>query len=272
MTQSVVAGIVTRRQLSPDHTYWRYREVGSPAFDCDVFDEQKLAALHLLDGVARAGRGNTSFFSLQGQEMVLRHYRRGGMARRVSKDRYFFTSLERTRAMQEFSILLELQKRGLRAPPPYACRVIKHGACYSASLVTYRLPGHTLAECLANNAVNFAQWESIGNAIGQFHREGLFHADLNAHNIMVDSLGRIALIDFDRATFRTSKLSNPTGGWRRLNIKRLHRSLKKVAIQGVTNAADLPPDLGDSKDSELAIGYEDGYKILLASWEAQLEK
>lgn len=272
ITQSVIDGIVTRSQFVPNSTYWRYHKAIGAAFDPDVFDEQKLAAKDLLRGVAHAGRGNTHFFCIGAQELVLRHYRRGGMAQRISKDRYLYTGLERTRAMQEFSVLLELQKRALGAPKPYACRVVRHGASYSASLITYRLPGHTLAENIATDSVDVRIWSAIGDTIGRFHAEGLFHADLNAHNIMIDSLGRIALIDFDRAAFRKNQLSNPLGGWRRQNVKRLYRSLKKISQQKHVAGSDQLRDGDASKESTSVVGYEDGYKALLKSWEAQLTK
>jgi len=270
MVQAVVAGIVTRTQPSPTHTVWRYREADKPSFDPDVFDEQKLADRGLLDGVAQAGRGNTRFFSLHGRELVLRHYRRGGMAQRISQDRYLFTGLERTRAMQEFSVLLELHKRGLPAPSPYACRIIRQGAWYRASLVTYRLPGHTLAECLANGSVDCAQWEALGETIARFHSEGLFHADLNAHNIMIDSLGRITLLDFDRAAFQLKKPANPVGGWRRRNMNRLHRSLKKIELQSLVSASKLPSSADKHREAASKTGVEEGYRILLEHWEASL--
>lgn len=272
LTRSDAAGIVTRTQLLPNPIYWRYREVASPAFDPDVFDEHKLAARGLQDGVARAGRGNTIFFHLLDHELVLRHYWRGGMVRSVSKDRYLYTGLQSTRAMQEFSVLLELQKRDLYAPLPYACRVIKHGLFYQASLVTYRLAGRTLAECLEKDAVSLKRWESIGSTIAQFHREGLFHADLNAHNIMIDNHERIALIDFDRARFRKDGHSNLSGGWRRQNVERLFRSLKKIALQARKISTDRPFDARGNRDAGLTIGYEDGYKAMLASWESRLKQ
>ena len=261
-SQSVSAGVVTRTQRDTElsETCWRYLESGSPAFDPDVFDDQRLAALDMLSGVAAAGRGNTCFFSLGGHEMVLRHFRRGGMAQRISKDRYIYTGLERTRAMTEFSVLCELHRRELYVPKPYACRVVRQGAFYRASLVTFRLPGHTLAEYLINQTIDTALWESIGKTIAQFHREGVYHADLNTHNILIDSLGRIALIDFDQAVFRKDPVSDKAGGWRQKNLQRLYRSIRKVTHNN-TNA-----------QSESSFDPEQGYQTLLTSWRSALRR
>ena len=71
-----------------------------------------------------------------------------------------------------------------------------------------------------------APWEETGRLIARFHREGLEHADLNAHNILFDGNGRGWLIDFDRGRLRI-----PATGWRRGNLQRLHRSLMKLRGQ-----------------------------------------
>lgn len=272
MTQTVDAGVVTRSQSVPGTTYWRFLEKSKPAFDADVFDESKLAELGLLSGVAKAGRGNTCFFTLAGYELVLRHYRRGGMIQHLSKDRYLYTGLERTRAMQEFSVLVELQKRALPAPRPYACRVIKYGSGYGASLITHRLPGQTLAERLAADSVEMTHWKSIGNVIGQFHREGLNHADLNAHNILIDSLGRVTLIDFDRASFRKDKVTMAIGGWRQQNIRRLRRSLVKLSKGKAKEHATAQSGNTQKSAAGLLAEYEPGYQAMLQSWEDQLRE
>jgi 3-deoxy-D-manno-octulosonic acid kinase len=61
------------------------------------------------------------------------------------------------------------------------------------------------------------------------HRAGVDHADLNAHNILLDSQGVVSVIDFDRGRLRSP------GSWRNANLLRLHRSLGKIA-------RSLPPD------------------------------
>jgi predicted Ser/Thr protein kinase len=60
----------------------------------------------------------------------------------------------------------------------------------------------------------------------RFHDAGLDHADLNAHNILLDSRGDFWLIDFDKARLRAA------GGWREGNLQRLERSLRK--LQGLS--------------------------------------
>jgi len=65
--------------------------------------------------------------------------------------------------------------------------------------------------------------EETGRLIARFHRAGLDHADLNAHNILFDANGHGWLIDFDRGVQRI-----PATAWRERNLKRLHRSLVKL--------------------------------------------
>ena len=68
-----------------------------------------------------------------------------------------------------------------------------------------------------------APWEAAGLLIAQFHRAGLDHADLNAHNILFDGQGRGWFIDLDQ-----SRLRIPATAWREANLARLHRSLRKL--------------------------------------------
>ena len=44
-----------------------------------------------------------------------------------------------------------------------------------------------------------APWEAAGRLIARFHRAGLDHADLNAHNLLFDDAGNGWMIDLDRS-------------------------------------------------------------------------
>jgi len=126
--------------------------------------------------------------------------------------------------------------------------VIRIGGFYEASIVTHRLPGETFAHRLQAGSVNEALWTSIGYTIADFHRHGVFHADLNAHNIIVDDNDLVSLIDFDRARIRKLP-ENKLTGWCRGNINRLERSLVKV--------------VGSDKNHDLKLGL----LKLKAAWE-----
>lgn len=222
---------VTAKDPDAHGVYWRYPNNNTPAFNPIVFDETRLAEQKLISGLAVAGRGNTFFVKLEGHSLVLRHYRRGGLARRVSASRYVFTGLSRTRAMLEFDILQQMHDMQLPVPKPFACRVVQHGPTYEASIVTYRLQGNTLAHQLVSATVSDAQWKILGSTIARFHREGIYHADLNAHNILLSDDGLVSLIDFDRARFRSVATNPSSEKWCVSNLDRLERSLDKIATQ-----------------------------------------
>ena len=238
MTLGTFRGAVGRGAGAPaaTATHWRYRRGGEPVFDPVIFDEHALAARGALAGRAGAGRGNTFFVTLDGHELVLRHYRRGGLARRFSERRYLWSGVARTRAVREFELLRELETAGLPVPAPFACAVNRHGPFWSGSLVTRRLPGRTLAETLeaaGADGLDAGPWASIGRCIARFHRAGIRHADLNAHNVMLDG-ERVHLLDFDRATRRAVGTGGGRGAaeparWQRANLARLRRSLAKLA-------------------------------------------
>ena len=199
-------------------------------FDAAWMDEAELQQRSLLTGEAAAGRGNTWFFEHDGVPMVLRHYRRGGLMRRVNERRYLWTGLESTRAMREFAVLQSLEALDLPISPVIAARVQRNGWRYQASLITRRVDGDTLASRLDQPAI---VWRSIGKTIADFHAVGLWHADLNAHNILINDNARVTLLDFDRA-----RLCKPprraAEGWSVSNLERLHRSLRKVSASSGT--------------------------------------
>lgn len=175
-----------------------------------------------LRGTAR-GRGEASFIDTPVGEVVLRHYRRGGLPGRFIRDWYLWPGLEATRPWREWRLTARLFELGLPVPQPLAAYVQRAGLGYRADLVTRRL-AHTesLAARLGRGALEAAMWEAVGRCIRRFHAAGLDHADLNAHNILIDADDRIYLIDFDRGRLRQP------GSWTSANLARLQRSLQKL--------------------------------------------
>ena len=62
----------------------------------------------------------------------------------------------------------------------------------------------------------------MGDCIARFHQQHVYHADLNANNILFDESGRVYLIDFDRGAIKKH------GRWKQANLQRLQRSLFKL--------------------------------------------
>jgi 3-deoxy-D-manno-octulosonic acid kinase len=199
-----------------------YDADGLGKIDARFFEPTHWQQQGALTGVAR-GRGTTWFVRHGEHELVLRHYRRGGMVGPWLGDRYLWLGLARTRAYREWHLLAELSRRGLPVPRPVAARVVRHGWYYRADLITQRIPAtESLAQQLQRAPLTEAGWRALGQCLRRFHADGVWHADLNAHNILLGTTG-IYLIDFDRGRLRTP------GSWARANLARLQRSLAKLA-------------------------------------------
>lgn len=175
-----------------------------------------------------AGRGDALFVEHEGQQWVLRHYRRGGWMARLSDDRYLWTGEARTRPFQEWRLLSELHAAGLPVPAPVAARYQRHGLTYSGDLITVRIPNaQPLSAQIARQALPIAVWQEVGCCIRRFHEAGVYHADLNAHNILINSQHEIFIIDFDRGR----RLA--PGVWTDKNLARLRRSLDKITSKNM---------------------------------------
>lgn len=190
------------------------------------------------------GRGGVLFIHTADCAWVLRHYRRGGLAAKVSADRYLWCGADRTRSFREWRLLAHLHVLGLPVPAPVAARYVRHGLTCTADLITEQVPdAQSLAQALAGD-LKAELWRSIGATLAQFHRAGAHHADLNAHNILLSgATPQIFLLDFDRGELRQP------GRWQDAVLQRLLRSLRKVQQERGALFADR--DWG-----ELLLGYE----------------
>lgn len=171
------------------------------------------------------GRQSVYFLSTDSERWVLRHYRRGGWAAAVSKDRYAWLGAARTRSLREWRLLAELYRRGLPVPAPVAACYVRSGPSYQADLITVALPpSRTLADAITNAALTEPQWRSVGATLARFHAQGARHADLNAHNVLL-AQGAVYVLDFDRGRLQAR------GAWEQAVLQRLHRSLEKIHRQ-----------------------------------------
>lgn len=183
----------------------------------------------------QGGRGTIAILAHERGPLVLRHYRRGGLPARFIADRYLFTGESRARSFRELELHARLAAQGLPVPVPVAARYRRRGLGYEADLVTALLPAaRPLSAWLAEHPLDAASWRAIGACIARFHAAGLDHADLNAHNVLVDDAGRVHLVDLDRGRLRRPGL------WRRRNLRRLRRSLDRVTriLDGRFTATD----------------------------------
>jgi len=171
--------------------------------------------------VTEGGRGAAWFIDLGQGDALLRHYLRGGLIARFSHDRHLWRGINRVRSFAEFRLLRQLRARQLPVPLPYAALYRREGVHYRAAILMQRL--HDVRSLAALAATGDAPWEDTGLLIARFHRAGLDHADLNAHNILFDAQGRGWMIDLDQ-----SRLRIPATSWREANLQRLLRSLRKL--------------------------------------------
>jgi 3-deoxy-D-manno-octulosonic acid kinase len=208
-----------------------------------LFDPAYWAARGELAAVS-SGRGSAWFIGPADHAWVLRHYRRGGFIARISTDRYGWLGEDRVRAFAEWRLLNYLGQRGLHVPRPVAAGYRRAGLTYTCDLITLRIAGaETLSATLAAASLPASTWRAIGAAIARLHGQGVDHADLNAHNILLDDAALVSIIDFDRARLRSP------GGWAAKNLQRLRRSLAKVT-------ANLPPSRFDQEGwDHLLTGY-----------------
>jgi 3-deoxy-D-manno-octulosonic acid kinase len=164
----------------------------------------------------RGGRGAVWFMRIEGVDAVLRHYRRGGLVGRVNRDR--------TRAFREFRLLQTLAQCDLPVPTPLVAGYRRSGPWYRADILIQRIPAaRTLAELLPSGFDQPDLWRRVGAMLARFHAAHVWHADLNAHNILVDAAHSPWLIDFDRGEVRGHR-----SGWPAENLSRLQRSLVKL--------------------------------------------
>jgi 3-deoxy-D-manno-octulosonic acid kinase len=170
------------------------------------------------------GRGSAWFIAAGARHWALKHFRRGGFIARLSQDGYVWAGEEKVRAFAEWRLLELLTRRGLPVPKPIAARYQRTGMSYRCDLITQRImDANPLSAALAQGALPESQWRAVGAAIARLHGAGVDHADLNAHNILIDVKGGVSVIDFDRGQLRRP------GGWSSGNLQRLQRSLDKIS-------------------------------------------
>lgn len=193
---------------------------------------------HWPTAAVAGGRGSAWRVQTPAGAAVLRHFLRGGRIARVVHDRYLWQGAEQTRPFREFRLLQRLRALGLPVPQPLAARYERATLflwpAYRADLLTRLIPAaQTLTERLARQRVDATAMRQVGATIARFHAAGVYHADLNAHNVLFGEASPAAvagadgsavyLIDFDRGELRAGR-----DGWPQDNLDRLHQSLRKI--------------------------------------------
>lgn len=189
-----------------------------PIFDAEFWQAQQAVTGH------SRGR-NTVYFvrsATANTDWVLRHYYRGGLVGKFNRDRFAKVPVSCSRAFAEFGLLLWMRQVGLPVPAPIAARYQPAWFGYRADILLQRIEGsQDLFSYLQQQALSASQWQQLGQLIARFHQAGVYHSDLNCHNILLDAAGEFWLIDFDKCARRAGQQ------WWPEPVARLERSLLK---------------------------------------------
>jgi Lipopolysaccharide kinase (Kdo/WaaP) family len=190
-----------------------------------------VASLSGLD--ARQGAGNRSSglpLKLQdGIEFFARLGYRGGLIRLILRNLYLGL---RPRSLRELQVSAEARRRGIPVAEPIGAMIEWVAPIlYRSIFLTRALPGMTLWEFLCTDddaVVRTYVLEQARKAIDTMHRMGLFHADLNLHNLFVTQVHEnfaVAILDLDKARLFQDPLP---ARMKAQNFARLRRSARKL--------------------------------------------
>ena len=176
---------------------------------------------------------------------IKKHYfRKGTMS--FLKDKYLrCTEITSTRSYREFSILNHLTKKNFNTcKPVLGWAYFSSGIFYQANLVVENIKNtRTLAEELKllqidSQSVSVSlicdRYTALGKQVAKMHLAGVYHGDLNLHNILINKYDNVQkiitsddihIIDFDKSDIKII-----TNKDKILNTNRLMRSLKKLNL------------------------------------------
>ncbi len=200
---------------------------------------------------AAAGAGNrASGFLLRpfgAPPLFVRHNRRGGLIRYLIDDVYFGPI---ARPVRELTVTAEARMRGVAVAEPLGAMVAAIApGLYRGAFITRPIAGFTLWEFLRADDDARVRAHVVGlarRAIDTMHRMGLFHADLNLHNLFVSTAGDdlgVVILDLDKARLFPGPLA---AARRRANLARLARSIRKLDPAGARIDAPLRVLLTDA--------------------------
>ncbi len=179
-------------------------------------------------------RGSGRRLKLEGgPDLFVRQSRRGGMARFLLSDTFVGIS---ARPFKELAVATEAFRRGIPVAEPMGAMVEWIApAIYRGFFLSRAIAGMTLWEfvCTDDDPIVLKHILMTARAaIVTMHDKGLFHADLNLHNLMVTPSGesfKVVILDLDKARLYDSSLR---AALRRKNAQRLLRSARKLDPEG----------------------------------------
>ena len=140
------------------------------------------------------------------------------------------------RPLTELGLTVEAMRRGIPVAEPMGAMIEWIGpALYRGFFLTRAVRGMTLWEFLKTDddpIVRGHVLRQARSAIDTMHNQGLFHADLNLHNLLVTQAREsftVIIIDLDKSRLFDAPLS---AAMRRANAARLVRSARKLDPSG----------------------------------------
>ena len=161
------------------------------------------------------------------QAWLIKPYLRGGFVRHFIARSYLFLGYGRTRMFREFRLLHYLIARGVPVPRPIAPGSSARDWAMGARSSSNGWRVQPLSELIRDGRLPAAQWRAVGRCVARLHGERVNHKDLNASNLLLDD-SRVFIIDFDRC----ARQLWGSALYRRANLRRLHRSLSRLAASG----------------------------------------
>jgi 3-deoxy-D-manno-octulosonic acid kinase len=211
----------------------------APAINCHLAAIGKLPARGLGN---RRGTVRVEIAALP--PMFARRCRRGGMMRFLVSEAY--TGLV-PRPLRELVVTATARRRALPVVEPLGAGVewLATGV-YRGWFLTRALEGETLWQMLLRPAASVTRRQALEQAratIDRLHDGGVYHADLNFHNLFVSrgTPPAVVALDLDKARLYPQPLPPAL---RRANFARLERSARKLMDAGAILAASERDILG----------------------------
>jgi hypothetical protein len=198
---------------------------------------QIMQKLGELKSAMEAGAGNRqSAYRLdleEGVELFARRGRRGGLIASMLSDVYPGIT---PRPLTELAVTIEAMRRGIPVAQPMGAMVEWIApVLYRGFFLTRAVRGMTLWEFVKTDddpTVRSHVLEQARAAIDMMHNKGLFHADLNLHNLLVTQAREsftVVIIDLDKSRLFDAPLS---AAMRHTSRARLMRSARKLDPSG----------------------------------------
>lgn len=166
-------------------------------------------------------------------DIFVRCSRRGGLMRWINRGLYFGMKF---RPLVELTVAIEAARRGAPIAEPIGAVIeLLAPGIYRGAMLTQAMRGMTLWQLLHTDndpSVRSILIEESRRVIDLMHAAGLFHDDLNLHNLFVARKAEsytIVILDLDKARLYPGALDRQL---RHRNLDRLRRSARKLDPAG----------------------------------------